>query len=115
MPASGRQLLRMSKDALKDLELLLRSRYGLIHLDTREEDRANSLLLHLADARKIPLFTWTRTRGLVRAGMSDSVYQTQDPVKALRHVATARIPALYHFEGLAGAFQGQGRTCWWRS
>jgi hypothetical protein len=108
MPASGRQLPRMPKDALKDLELLLRSRYGLLHLDTREEDRANSLLLHLADARQIPLFTWTRTQGLVRAGMSEPVYQTQDPVKALRHVATAHIPALYHFEGLLGSLQGQG-------
>lgn len=98
----------MPKDALKDLELLLRSRYGLIHLDTREEERADSLLLHLADARKIPFFTWTRTQGLVRAGLSEGVYQTTDPVKALRHVATARIPALYHFATLAHALTGQG-------
>ena len=98
----------MSKDALKDLELLLRSRYGLIHLDTREEERANSLLLHLADARKLPFFTWTRTQGLVRAGLGEPVYQTTDPVKALRHVATARIPALYHFGSLLNALSGQG-------
>jgi len=97
----------MARDALKDLDLLLRSRYGLIHLDTKEEDRANSLLRHLADARKLPFFTWTRSQGLVRAGMDDAVYQTTDPVKALRHVATARIPALYHFESLIGALQGQ--------
>jgi hypothetical protein len=97
----------MAKDALKDLDLLLRSRYGLIHLDTKEEDRANALLCHLADARKLPFFTWTRTQGLVRAGIGEGVYQTTDPVKALRHVATARIPALYHFESLLGSLQGQ--------
>ena len=37
-----------SHDALRDLELLIRSRYGLIHLETREEDRALALLHHLA-------------------------------------------------------------------
>jgi hypothetical protein len=29
--------------------LLIRSRYGLIHLDTPEEDRAGVLLRHVAD------------------------------------------------------------------
>ena len=30
----------MPKDALKDLQLLVRSRYGLIYVDTPEEERA---------------------------------------------------------------------------
>jgi AAA+ superfamily predicted ATPase len=89
----------MPKDALKDLELLIRSRYGLIHLDTPEEDRASGLLLHLADALGIPLFTWTRSRGLVRSGLSDAVYQTREPAGALRHIALARQDALYHIQG----------------
>ena len=37
------------QDVLRDLELLLQSRYGLIHIDTDEADRALSLLQHLAD------------------------------------------------------------------
>ncbi|MEE2897524.1 MAG: hypothetical protein VX815_03565 [Gemmatimonadota bacterium] len=33
----------MPRDALNDIELLIRSRYGLTHLDTPEEDRAGVL------------------------------------------------------------------------
>ena len=63
---------------LVDLELLLRSRYGLIVLETPEEDRAGSLLAHLADRLDLPLFTWTRTKGLCRAGKESGVYGTVD-------------------------------------
>ena len=93
----------MPTDAMKDLELLLRSRYGLIYLDTLEEDRAGSLLQHLADQLGVPFFSWTRSRGLVRQGMSDPVYQTSDPVKAFAHVAASGHPALYHIRSLVGA------------
>jgi hypothetical protein len=43
------------------LELLIRSRYGAIHLDTVEEDRAQTLLAHAADRLGLPFFVWTRT------------------------------------------------------
>ena len=39
---------------LHDLELLVRSRYGLVFLRTPEEDRAASLLRHLADSLNVP-------------------------------------------------------------
>lgn len=97
----------MPTDALKDLELLLRSRYGLIHLDTLEEDRAGSLLQHLADQLGIPFFSWTRSRGLIRQGMSDPVYQTSDPLKAFAHVVASGHPALYHVRSLVGGLVGQ--------
>ncbi|MDP2956316.1 MAG: AAA family ATPase [Longimicrobiales bacterium] len=99
----------MPKDALKDLELLLRSRYGLIYLDTLEEDRAEGLLRHLADALKIPFFTWTRSKGLVRDGLDEPAYQTRDPVKALGHIAVSGIAALYHMRGLVGTLTGPGQ------
>ena len=86
-------------DVLTDLELLVRSRYGLIHLETEEEDRANGLLRHLADRMRLPFFTWTRSRGLAREDM-DPTYDTRQPVKAFNHVALSRIDALYHFMGV---------------
>jgi AAA+ superfamily predicted ATPase len=55
-----------SQDPLKDLELLVRSRHNVIVLDTAEEDRAESLLRHLADRLGLPLFSWTLTNGLRR-------------------------------------------------
>lgn len=97
----------MPKNTLADLELLLRARYGLVRLETEEEERANGLLTHLADAAGVPFFTWTRSRGLVRAGMADPIYQTREPVRALAHVTAAEIDAVYHFQSLVGGLQGQ--------
>jgi len=90
----------MPPDPLKDLELLIRSRYGVIVLDTPEEDRAESLLHHLADSLHLPFFTWTRTKGLHRDGVEGSIYGTADLSGALGHVEASRFPALYHFQGL---------------
>jgi len=89
-------------DTLRDLELLVRSRYGLICLDTAEEKRAEPLLAHLADRLSIPLFSWTGTKGLRKAGEDACVYGSQNPAAALGHVELSAIPALYVFYGLAG-------------
>ncbi|MGD8318875.1 MAG: AAA family ATPase [Gemmatimonadota bacterium] len=96
----------MPKDALKDLELLIRSRYGLIYLDTREEDRAAGLLHHVADAIGVPFFTWTRSRGLVRDGTGDPLYDSKDPVKAVRNIEASPTGGVYHMQGLAGGLEG---------
>ncbi len=88
-------------EALHDLELLVRSRHGLIHLNTPEEDRAGTLLHHLTDRVGVPLFVWSRARGLRRIGMTDAIYDTQELTKALTHVLHSGMDALYHFTGLS--------------
>src|SRR5688572_2090765 len=91
-------------DVLHELELLLRSRYGLIHLRTDEEDRATSLLRHVADELEIPFFTWTRSRGLAREGIDGTgSYDTKQLPKALAFVAASGISALYHFVAVGNA------------
>ncbi|MDX1579556.1 MAG: hypothetical protein R3266_13815, partial [Gemmatimonadota bacterium] len=87
-------------DPLHDLELLLRSRHAIVHLETLEEDRAESLLLHLADRLDLPLFGWSPTKGLKRSDKPAPIYETADPARALAHVESARFPAVYHFRGL---------------
>lgn len=89
-----------SRDCLQDIELLLRSRYGLILLETAEEERARPLLEHLADRLDLPFFSWSRSRGLRRAGESGPIYGTDRPEAALAHVEAAGFPALYLFAGL---------------
>ncbi len=89
-----------SQDVLQDLQLLFKSRYGLIHMDTEEEDRALSLLRHLADRIGIPLFTWSRIGGITRVDLQGSIFETKEPRKALAHVAAADIAAIYHFHGM---------------
>ena len=41
-------------DPLADFGLLLRSRYGLVLIETADEDRVESLIRHVADAASLP-------------------------------------------------------------
>ncbi len=88
------------QDVLNDLKLLLHSRYGLIHIDTEEDERALSLLHHVADRMKVPLFTWSRIEGIYRVDHHGGIFDTKEPQKAMAHVAAADIPAIYHFHGM---------------
>jgi SpoVK/Ycf46/Vps4 family AAA+-type ATPase len=106
-------------DSLKDLELLVRSRYGIILLDTAEEERAEVLLRHLADRLGLPFFSWSRTKGLQRLDAQGPVYGTEKPIAALAHLESSRFPALYHFRNLgpdledaavSGALRDVGET-----
>ena len=97
-------------DPVSDLELLIRSRYGLIRIDSDEEERVLGLLRHLSGRMTLPLFTWSRPRGLRRDGLDHAVYDTQDPARALAHVLASRLPAIYFFIG-AGALAGNELYC----
>ncbi|HKJ91926.1 MAG TPA: AAA family ATPase [Longimicrobiales bacterium] len=92
-------------DPLQDLALLVQARWGVIVLRTAEEERARSLLLHLADRLHEPYFEWSRTKGLRRQDQDTPQYNTTDPGRALSHVEAAAFPAIYHFRGL-GPFLG---------
>ncbi len=89
-------------DPLRDLELLIRSRYGLILLATDEEERAESLLRHVADRLKAPLYVWTRTRGLQSPELPrDALQAAKDLPSALKLAASSRFAAVYLFLGLS--------------
>jgi ATP-dependent 26S proteasome regulatory subunit len=92
----------LASEALSDLELLIRSRYGLIHIDTVEEERTELLLRHVSDRLTLPLFTWSRTRGLCRDGHANGVYETQEPAQALAHIVAAQMAGLYMFPAFDG-------------
>ena len=91
MPESGQ---------LKDLLLLIKSRYCVILLETPEEDRAGVLLKSLAVQMGLPYFSWSATKGLRRDGVEGAVYGSADPGQALAHVEASAFPAIYHFQGL---------------
>lgn len=95
-------MTQANSEVLRDLELLLRSHFGVVHLDTEEEDRAEGLLRHLADQLHIPFFTWTRSRGLLRDDLTDPIYGSREALAALQHVTHARTDAIYHFKALVG-------------
>jgi SpoVK/Ycf46/Vps4 family AAA+-type ATPase len=87
-------------DAVHELELLLRSGHGLIYIDTPEQERAALLLRHVTANLDIPMFSWTRVKGISRVDLPSAVYDTEEPLSAFRHVESARISALYHFTDL---------------
>lgn len=94
----------MSVDPVHDLELLIRSHHGLIHIDSDQDERVGSLLRHVASRLELNFFNWTRVQGLQRAGMDGPVYDTEVPTKALRHIANADASAMYHFLDLGSHF-----------
>jgi SpoVK/Ycf46/Vps4 family AAA+-type ATPase len=87
-------------DVIRELNLLIRSRYGLICLETVEEERAESLLKHLSDYMNLPFFIWTLDRGLQRMDVGRAIYSTEDAKKALDHIEISEFPAIYHLQGL---------------
>ena len=91
----------MDNDPLHDFQLLIRSRYGALLVDTAEDDRAEDLATRAAWQLQLPLFVWRRATGLRRAGAPNGVYGSEDPRSALGHVISSESPALYVFHGLA--------------
>ena len=94
-------------EALADLELLIKSRYGLIHLDTVEHERAEVVLRHLSDKLTLPLFSWSRTRGICRDGHANGIYETQEPAQALAHIVSSQMAGLYLFPPFDGLLQNE--------
>lgn len=90
----------VQNDLLKDIRLLIRSRYGIIWIKTIDEAHMESLLKYLADSMNLPLFIWTPARGLKRFDLNNSVYGTGGPKQALDHIGSAQFPAIYYFQGL---------------
>lgn len=86
---------------LKDIELLIRSHFGLIYLDTAEDERAIVLLQHLADRNQLRFFEWSSTKGLRRWPLEVAAEGTADLAKALELAERATEPAVYYFNGLA--------------
>ncbi|MBI4610446.1 MAG: AAA family ATPase [Candidatus Rokubacteria bacterium] len=87
-------------DFTKDLELLIRSRYPIIAVETYEEERLEQALQRLAAKLGIPLFVWTITEGLRRHGADNAIYDSQLPIKALGNLAAIKGDGLYLFKDL---------------
>ncbi|MEP6571235.1 MAG: AAA family ATPase [Gemmatimonadota bacterium] len=90
-----------SQDLLTELDLLVRSRYGLIILETPEEERAEAILRELSLRLSTPLHIWTAPRGLRRvAPPGPAIAGTEDVGKALEQIDLPTAEGLYFFRGL---------------
>jgi hypothetical protein len=95
---------------LEQLELLVRSRYGLIIVETLEEERVEEYFKQIASKLQLHYYSWTRSRGLRRGMHATDAYvdeKTTQPVKepaeALRLVEREG-SGIFHFAGLAAWF-----------
>jgi ATP-dependent 26S proteasome regulatory subunit len=95
-----------TKCALDEIDVLIRSRYPVLYLVTHEESRLESLLGAIANKQGKPLFSWSITSGLNRAGdVTDSETATptpanekgefKDPLDVLKHIRTSATSGLY--------------------
>lgn len=86
--------------ALDELTLLIQSRHPIVAVECDDEAR---LLAHVGDSCStlgLPLFTWSITEGIRRAGADTPISETREPAKALAHLEAAQLPAVYVFRDL---------------
>lgn len=104
------QVASIKPDPVNEIVVLVRSRLGLIALDADDPTQAHETLATAAAQLGIPLFLWTRTKGLVQKNGGPSVASTADLVGALAYVEMARISAIFMFEGLGADLADATRT-----
>jgi AAA+ superfamily predicted ATPase len=75
-PASPKQL---------ELRLLINSRCPIITVETTEEERFQALLGRVAAELDVPLYLWSVTEGLARAGGA-ALYNSDQPEQALSNI-----------------------------
>ena len=89
------------KDTPAELELLIRSKYALLLLETAEPERADEMLALIASRLSLLYFSWSRSRGLRRGNQPGDPFieNTAEPARALARVPQEGI-GIFHFRGL---------------
>ncbi len=79
---------------MKDLRLLIQSRYPLLYVESYDEERLEQSLVRICRELRIPFFTWSVNQGL-HGEDTYSLDETRQPAKLLEQVRAHRGPALY--------------------
>lgn len=89
------------KDTEAELELLIRSKYALVVLDTVEAERADESLSLIASRLSLNFYSWSRSRGLRRGIQASDPYieKSAEPSAALARVLQESV-GVFHFKGL---------------
>jgi AAA+ superfamily predicted ATPase len=80
--------------------LLVNSRNPIITVETSEEQRFSALLERVAERLAIPLYNWSVTTGLARAGGA-ALYNSDQPEQALANIATIQGDAIFLLKDFA--------------
>jgi SpoVK/Ycf46/Vps4 family AAA+-type ATPase len=79
-----------TRDKRDELRLLVHSHHPLIAVETTEEARVEELAREVAEELDIPFYTWSATRGLIRHGTDQPMYETEQVDKLLGNIAVMR-------------------------
>lgn len=90
----------MAADILHELQALIQSMHPVVSVGTIEEERLDDLLRAVAASLRLPLFTWTVTRGLQRVDGTGVIHGTTDPRTMLRHLSTLTVRGIFHLKDL---------------
>ncbi len=92
--------------SVHDVRMLILPFHPLLVLETAEEERVEAVLAEVAAQSGLARFAWSVTRGLVRAGETQPIAGTPDPVALLRHLEGLTVEAIYHLKDF-GPFVSQ--------
>ncbi len=87
-------------DTLRDLELLIQSRYPIIAIETFEEGRVDEVLRRTAATLDISFFIWTIADGLRHAATGQATQETKLPARALNSLREFKGEGIYLFKDL---------------
>jgi SpoVK/Ycf46/Vps4 family AAA+-type ATPase len=88
------------RDRLDELCLLINSRNPIITVETPEEQRFSTLLERVAERLAVPLYTWSVTSGLARAGGA-TLYNSDQPEQALANIGTVHGDGIFLLKDFA--------------
>jgi SpoVK/Ycf46/Vps4 family AAA+-type ATPase len=81
--------------ANEELNLLIKSKYPVVCLETIDEIYTIRQLRAIAEQLELHFYQWSITDGLRRGDKDDSYYQTKEPIKMLRMVQSLLKPREY--------------------
>jgi hypothetical protein len=90
----------MSGSLLHELKTLITSMHPVASVASAEEERIEDLLRAVAAELKLPMFTWTVTRGLQRIDGQGMIHGTANPLTLLRHLSTLTVEGIFHLKDL---------------
>jgi hypothetical protein len=79
---------------LKDLRLLIQSRYPLLYVESYDEERLEQRLVRVCRELRLAFFTWSVNQGL-HGEETYALDETRQPAKLLEQIRARRGPALY--------------------
>ena len=83
-----------------ELALLVNSRHPIIAVESAEEQRFADLLSQVAAQLGIPLYIWSVTTGIGKAGGA-ALYNSNQPEQALANIATIQGDAIFLLKDFA--------------